>query len=342
MSGRIATVRGYPVVNNDPSRAARLRVLYVGGIGRSGSTIVGRLLSRLEGVSSIGEVVHLWSRGMQDDHRCGCGERFSRCPFWQGVGARAFGGWGNLEAEQMIGLQQAVDRNRYMPWLVTGRGPAAYRARLTEYVDILSRVYAAAGEESGSDIVVDISKNAPYAWLLRLLPTIDLRVVHLVRHSEGVAYSWSKQDVRRPEVDSASQFMDVVPVGRLAVRWMTANGFIDLLRLTSTPVLDVRYEDLVAAPERTVARIAKFADINAAPADLAGYSAEELELPVEHEVSGNPLRFSSGPVRLRLDDTWRSALSRRDRAIVSAVTAPGMLRYGYWPPRRMPARSHGS
>lgn len=317
---------------NDP-----VRVLYVGGIGRSGSTIFGRLLSRLDGVSSLGEMGHLWKRGLSEDHRCGCGQPFSVCPFWQEVGRHAFGGWPRVDISQMIRLQSAVDRNRFMPWLMAGTGPGDYGARLREYVEILSRLYAAAGRSSGSEVMVDISKNAPYAWLLRLVPNLDLRVVHLVRRSEGVAYSWSKKEVRRPEIGSEPQFMEVLPPARLAMRWMVANGLVDLLRATPTPVLRVRYEDLVATPAATLARIASFAGAPAAPDDLACYTSGQIDLPVEHEVSGNPLRFDSGPVRLRLDDKWRTALSPRDRAVVSVITAPGMLRYGYWPPRRTPA-----
>ena len=64
------------------------RVLYLGGFGRSGTTLVERLLGELPGVCALGEVVHLWQRDIRDDERCGCGVRFSACPFWQSVGER--------------------------------------------------------------------------------------------------------------------------------------------------------------------------------------------------------------------------------------------------------------
>jgi hypothetical protein len=70
-------------------------LLYLGGLGRSGSTIIERLLGQLPGVCSVGEVVHLWRRGIGDAERCGCGEPFPGCPFWSKVGLAAFGGWDN-------------------------------------------------------------------------------------------------------------------------------------------------------------------------------------------------------------------------------------------------------
>ena len=50
-------------------------VLFLGGLGRSGTTLLERLLGQLSGVSPLGEVVHLWQRDLVDDERCGCGDR---------------------------------------------------------------------------------------------------------------------------------------------------------------------------------------------------------------------------------------------------------------------------
>ena len=69
-----------------------MKVLYVAGSGRSGSTIVDNILGQLDGVGRVGEVRFLWERGMLEDRTCGCGAAFSACPFWRAVLERAFGG----------------------------------------------------------------------------------------------------------------------------------------------------------------------------------------------------------------------------------------------------------
>ena len=66
------------------------RVLYLGGLGRSGTTLVERLLGELPSVCALGEVVHLWQRDVLNDERCGCGAKFSACTFWKRVGEQAF------------------------------------------------------------------------------------------------------------------------------------------------------------------------------------------------------------------------------------------------------------
>lgn len=43
---------------------AKIRVLYIVGSGRSGSTIIGNILGRIEGFSHVGELRYIWDRNI--------------------------------------------------------------------------------------------------------------------------------------------------------------------------------------------------------------------------------------------------------------------------------------
>src|SRR5215813_3238781 len=43
------------------------RVILLGGLGRSGTTLVERIVGELPGVVALGEVVHLWRRDVRDN-----------------------------------------------------------------------------------------------------------------------------------------------------------------------------------------------------------------------------------------------------------------------------------
>jgi hypothetical protein len=167
------------------------RVLYIGGCGRSGSTLLDRMLGELPGFVSTGEVRFIWERGLVENRLCGCGEPFRECPFWRSVGEEAFGSWDALDADDVVALDRSVNRHRYIPLLVAPRLSRSFERRLERYVEILSRLYAAIDRVSGGACVVDSTKDPPFAFLLRRVPTLDLRVVHLVRDSRGVAFSWT-------------------------------------------------------------------------------------------------------------------------------------------------------
>jgi hypothetical protein len=57
------------------------RVIFLAGLGRSGTALLERALAELPRVQALGEVNHLWRRSLVEDERCGSGEAFSRCPF---------------------------------------------------------------------------------------------------------------------------------------------------------------------------------------------------------------------------------------------------------------------
>jgi hypothetical protein len=311
-----------------PRAAGRLRVLYIGGLGRSGSTLLDRMLGRLDGVWSVGELVHLWERGLGEDNRCGCGERFRACPFWRRVGEAAFGGWDTLDVQEILALKGSVDRNRYVPLMVLPALWPPYRARMARYLELLDRLYQAVGEVAGRALLVDASKHASQAFLLRRLPGVELRLVHLVRDSRGVAFSWTKR-VRRAEVVAGDALMATDTPLRLSARYLAYNLLFDLLQAAGVPGLRLRYESLVRGPAGELARVLGHAGRPPAAGELGFVGDGWVELGPSHALAGNPMRFRSGRVPLRVDEEWRGRLRRRHRLLTVAATWPLLARYGY-------------
>ncbi|MFI7574329.1 sulfotransferase family protein [Micromonospora sp. NPDC049497] len=326
------------------------RVLFVGGLGRSGSTLLELLLAQSPDVCAVGEVVHLWERALGADERCGCGEQFTACPFWRQVGEHAFGGWSAVDRDEVLALKDRVDRTRHIPRLARNSLSAAQLADVRRYADLYTRIYRAALAVSGARVVVDSSKHASLAFALRWADGLDLRVLHLVRDSRAVAYSWGKQ-VRRPEVVDGEDFMPTFSPMEVSKLWTAQNAAFHLLA-TRAQVLRLRYEDFTADPAGALRRLRLFAGLPDDPEALRllgapgngsgsarpsthGDPAPPPAVPIRaHSVAGNPLRFSGGPLTVRRDEAWRTRLPRRSRAVVSLATLPFRVRYGYLGQRR--------
>jgi len=304
--------------------------VYLAGLGRSGSTLLERLLGEMRGACPAGEVVHMWLRSVRDDERCGCGQPFSSCPFWRQVGRAAFGGWDRVDVDRITLLRAQVDRARFLPQLASAALRRRLQPALDEYVGYYRQTYAAISQVSGSPVVIDSSKHASLAFCLRSSPGVDLRVVHMVRDSRAVAYSWSKV-VDRPE--AAGSQMSTYPAASAALRWNLQNSALQLLARLGTSTLRVRYEDFVRAPAATLSEIAAFAGLPAGPD--SGFLGTDgpgrwwADLSATHTASGNPMRFTTGRVPIRYDAAWQTAMLAGNRRTVTALTLPLLMRYGY-------------
>lgn len=313
--------------SGDPSEAP-VRVLYIGGSGRSGSTLLDRVLGQIPELCSVGEIVHIWRRGLLGNQLCGCGLAFHDCPFWKRVGMEAFGGWDTIDPEEMLRLQHRVDRNRYIPLMIASWVSPSYRRALDRYAAYLADLYRGIQKASGARVIVDSAKHASYAFLLRHVATVDLHVVHLARDSRGVAYSWTKQ-VEKPEVVGQIEYMPRYHPARMGFRWVAYNALFHLLRWIGTPSLFLRYESLVRHPRSEVERVLRFAGIEANGERLEYIEDGYVDLEPTHTVAGNPMRFKQGRIALRLDEEWREQMNVRQQRVVGALTWPLMRRYGY-------------
>ncbi len=305
-----------------------VRIAFIGGYARTGSTLLDRLLGQIDGFASFGELRHVWERSFVGNQTCGCGREFRSCPFWIEVAELAFGGFDGVDAIRLGRMARSVDAFANIPRIGPRAWPAGFRRRLDTYRDAVASLYVALQRVSGARVLVDSTKDPQHAYVLRSIPGFDVRVVHLVRDPRAVAFSWTRAK-RRPEIHWREQDMPRFPVARSAAAWTMANLAAEGLRAGGSSYVLTRYEDLVAEPTGTLGHIVDALGLG--PADLSFVADGRAHLEPAHTMAGNPIRFVSGNVELRIDDRWRTEMRPRDRALVAAMTAPTARRYGYRP-----------
>lgn len=305
------------------------RVLFIGGQGRSGSTVVENLLERVPGIVSVGELRFVFSRGLGDNELCRCGRPFRECDHWQQVLRTAFpAGVDRERVQRSVDALNAIARTPQLvrPGLMT----PALRAHAEVYGQAFAALYRAVSEHTGAGVVVDSSKYPLHGLFLRTVDDIDLATVLLVRDPRAVAHSWTRRKVRR-EVHWEYREMRRHPVVRSALVWDVLNWLTRRLDRPGEDFRVQRYEDFVADPLGQLRDIAAFAlrvDPAAVDVDESVFAARAL---TSHTLSGNPGQAGARPVVVRPDDEWRTALSPARQVAVTATTLLPMRRYGYSP-----------
>lgn len=316
----------------------RVTVVYLGGFGRSGSTLVERVLGAVPGWVNVGELVDLARSVAPRDERCGCGVRFSVCPFWGEVGEVAYGGWTADVLARLADLHRAAARQRHLPAMLGPR--RAPSPALADLRAAYTRLYRAVAEVSGAEVVVDASKGPALAQALAGAPGIDLRLLNVVRDPRAVAWSW-RQDVERPHATAGSSAMWRIPARRSAGQWSALQLEVEAIgRVGGVRSTRLRYEDFVAAPARSLAAATARLGLPLPVAALPVHDDTSLVLGPSHGLSGNPSRFRTGAVELRPDVRWTAQMPVGDRALVTALTLPLLRAYGYPAHRRPLLRSH--
>ena len=310
-----------------------VRVLFIAGMGRSGSTLLDRMLGRAPGVVSVGEIRKFWRRAFDSNELCGCGQVILDCLFWRAVLIDA---WGGLDVPGLAEILTAEDRLTIpLRQAVPLRFPRVLRgvarrdfARMTQARTTLFRSVA---RVSGASLVIDSSKGPLYGLALGGMPELDVRVLHLVRDSRAVAHSW----MRAKDVPKAAGQTGKMPTMRpttAARLWVTKNVQIETQWAFTGRSMRLHYEAFVEHPDRSVSRALRFAG-HEGPAP--GCAPGVVELPIQHTVLGNPMRFDHGPINVKVDDAWRQEMPRAIQRQVMRWSLPLMARYGYIGPLKM-------
>jgi hypothetical protein len=290
-------------------------VLFVMGHGASGTTLLGNTLGQLDGFFHPGELRTLWDEALQGGKVCACGLPVAECELWTRVTTTGFAD--DFDPDRFSAWHHEAVRVRYTRRLLRLEpGERTGWEALDAYIGVAARLYRAVSEVTGARVIVDTSKRAGDAALLRLLPGVDPYYIQVVRDPRAVVYSWNRRARRNRTLGTARDWLAFSALDEAVRRRVGARRSILL-----------RYEDFVAKPRDTLERAIRL--IGMWPLELPLVDERTVGIEKGHTMSGHWIRFVEGPIELREDADWQARMPPRQRWLTTAMTLPYLLRYRY-------------
>lgn len=309
-----------------------MKILFIGGAGRSGSTLLEMLLGQIDGVASVGEINEIWKAGVLENRLCGCGAPFGVCDFWRSVLRAGFGETARIDIKRIVS-DQASARIRNIPLM---RWPhlqsRTYARRLQAHRESSRLLLEGIQKASGARLIVDSSKTPSQAFMLSTLANTELHILQLVRDSRAVAHSWGRRRKIPDSTINGRNMTRMSPV-QSSADWLVRHFFLETIkRAKATNVVSynvVRYEDLVAEPASTLSQILQPVGMDFDPSTLFKGKSVVRRRRTTHTIEGNPTKFEHGDIRLQLDAEWERMMPFLNKALVSAVTLPYLRKFKY-------------
>ncbi len=206
-------------------------IVFVGAVGRSGTTLLERTLATGHGIVALGEMVHMsgsrssgWTSRAVADWRSATAR--SGAPLARRPSADGTRSISRLSARD----RRAVDRNRYIPLLIARRPrPAASSERRTSDSSPCSTRCTRRFTRSPRE------RRPMWCWstprstrricsCCATMPRHHLHLLHVVRDPRGVVHSWSRTC---PVPNPASPWNNWAPLAGCA-RWISHNLLFQL------------------------------------------------------------------------------------------------------------------
>ncbi len=267
-----------------------MRIIYLVGDSRSGSTLLQHLLSLQPGVHALGELRRLGALSRAGE-ACACGAPLSECEFWCGV-------CGETPADQRTtenvpsGLAWRMSMLREATAIRGGLVPASalFRRRNHAAAKECFRLYEAVARETGASLLIDNSKEPDH--FLHMHASYPEHVEPVFLHRDGRGIIWSK--MRRTGMSAEAAVDGYIWMQRLIE---TARRAIGLNKAT-----EMKYEELCEDPEGGLARLLSPYDIPVETVDLGELS------DVRHDIGGSPTFKGAERREVKLDERWREDL----------------------------------
>lgn len=299
----------------------RIKVLYIAGTGRNGSTLLGNILGHCNGFVNVGELLDLGLNLAPGRPPCGCGTPLGECTSWRSTLDELFRTVDSTFIARMHNLRRVETVRRNAHQLVTSGGVRKLNRRFARTLADLETLFRAIHKEFESSVIVDSSKQPMYLHLLRSIDAIDLYVVHLIRDPRAMALAYQRR------VEREDYVLQMNPL-HTSVHWLRRNMAIEFLsRSLDRQPLRIRYKDFVAHPRDTVSTIVNFTGETSR--NLPFENEHTVKLQPLHTVAGNPNRFITGRVEIKNDQRWTTQLGTMPTLLSTALTWPLLLRYGY-------------
>lgn len=255
------------------------KIIYIAGLGHSGSTLLDTVLGNQKNVFSTGELLFFPEKGIKNKEYCSCGARVPDCKFWSIIISK----WDErrrLDLDEFIEVQyNLIDiKNPFFARKLLIKQPEKVKTFLLDLENLYDLIF----EVSKAEYFVNSSKSVGYIPVLKELK-YDTIVIHLKRRFGDVLNSVKKH--REKDIKAGLEHeMRPVSTRKVLKSFIVKNA---LIKYYSNGLLyeQVKYEDYINDLEQTISKIFDY--------DSDFYQLLKNRGPFfpQHLVAGNRLRM---------------------------------------------------
>lgn len=281
-----------------------IKLIYVVGLGHSGSTLLDLILGSHNSIESVGELKDFGEYFSNDllpreKYICTCGLPANECEYWHKVRSKTQLICGRSNVELKFNEQKQFEENNY-------------------------RLMKAILDVSDKRIICDSSKN--YSILKKFLDSelFDVFILHLVRDGRAVALSCKKKGERLKKQGKPLTRQEESLYGyyKQLWNWQKINMKIYLEFKNLNNYFYLRYEDLTSAPEQYISKILQKIDLE--------FESNQLEFWKfnHHNIDGNRMRVK-GKQEIKQDRSYLERLSTKEWRLGTILALPGLKLFNY-------------
>jgi len=296
-----------------------MQVLYIAGYGRSGSTLLERILSSHPLITGLGEVEYLTRNSKKLEALCSCGTKLKTCPQWKEILSQL-----DLKYDWSMVKKEQNKADSWKPFLNKKSG------KYPHYDQFNSELYYLLSQQNQkTKYLIDSSKTARLnyhrpASLLR--QGISVKIIHLIRDGRGSMWSLINRGSNRLLEENGSGKVPL-PAARALFSWNLANiGALKWKKKAPSNYLQIRYEDFTQNPQKILREIQQYLDIDLT--HQIQLITEQQPLPTLHQAAGNRNR-SEKITRIKEDNQWRECLPIFHKTLFRLVSHKLAKQFGY-------------
>jgi hypothetical protein len=289
-------------------------VIYIMGLGRSGSSILGIILGNHPDIENVGELKK-WPdhHGLPRDREL----KEYNLDFWHKVLMEYQNDSGKMDFRHFKEMQDDVESNdKYIPYLF---GYVRHK-KVKLYKDHIRKLLKSIYNISRKTYVVDSSKSICRGIQFYHYKEIPVFIIYIVRDPRGIVWSFRKRGVEQKQKQIIRTVFDYA--------LLNAAGLSFYLFSDKERVCLLRYEDLVERPDKAMTVLEKFLSIDMR--DLVIKIKEGQSFNILYMIDGNRIRKEENIV-IQPDLAWKKQMNLFTRFWIYIVTLPLNLFFRYLP-----------
>jgi len=253
-----------------------IKIIYIEGLGHSGSTLLDILLGSSKKITATGELKNISKVFFTG--KCTCGKKYINCEFWSSVN--------NI-------LKHNYDKNI---WEIKLESDHFKTFEEDNFI-----FFDAIRKYTNTQFILDSSKSRKRLFLLSKSKLFKIYVIRIIKDSRNHLYSMKKAGSR---VGSSHRYKII----KDSLDWIKSNlmgEFINYVFIKK--FIRIKYDNFCKEPKKYFNNISKFLNI-----DLKELQGDPLIINrVRHNVGGNPMRLEK-EIAIHLDEKWRNGLDKKE------------------------------